>query len=600
MRCRTAAAAVALGLLSGCASVPTHSVAHAVENVDPLRPRSGPPVQYDVRPAPGASQSLVVSMFMQSFQGWQNGHDSARSFMTGRASRAWQKDNDQILLSEDTPSVGPVGSDNVIPVTFTPLGVVAEDGSYRPAVGDAAKPHTWPLKLIKTPEGEWRIDKPPPEPGVVLPWSAFQRYYAPHTVYFLDPSGSRLVPDVRYLPIEPDSLVNRLVRLIMAGPSDWLAPAVISDLAPVKLNQVDVDSFRHVVRVDVSGLNAQFDDVRQGAVAQLVETLGAVAVQSAGSSALYGVQVVSDGQPVDLRETRGSVLTPADLFSYDPNALPDLSAGTTTAPGRPSLADQGKVQAYYVRAGGVFTLDGSPVTDDHHRLSAVGISTDLDKLAGVGPRPAGHGLTLWLGTLPGGPLHASRLAASRLSRPTWDRATTSFWVVANGRYVQRVSMDGRVHPVQLDGSVDGPIGALRLARDGTRVAFVAGAAGRQHVYVARVRSDGDSIRLEQPIPVAARLVAVADLAWAQPAGLLVLGVTVGGQQVVQSVSTDGYPVQPIQLAPDGSTTITAAPGRAAAVGSSAGDGTISVNQGNAWVSPGGKDEIHGAAPAFPG
>jgi hypothetical protein len=603
MRWRSAAAVAALGLLTGCASVPTHSAAHVVEN-NPSQLHSGPPLQYDVRPEPGASQSIVVSLFLQSFQSWQNGHDSSRSFMTGRASRAWQDDDDQIVVSADSPEVGQVSSDNVVPVTFRPVGVVAKGGSYRPAVGAAARPRVWRLKLIKTPEGEWRIDKPPPDPGVVLSSKEFGLYYAPHTVYFLDPSGSRLVPDVRYLPIDPDSLVSRLVQLVTAGPSDWLAPVVTSDLGPVRLNRIDIDPVQHLVRVDLSGLNAQVNDVRQGAVAQLVGTLGAVAVPSTGSGALYSVQVTSDGQRVDLPDAHSTVLTLADLASYDPEVLPDVSAGTASAPGRRSPVDQGKVETYYVHGGAVFTLEGKRVSDARHHLSAVGVSTDLDNLAGVGPRPDGHGVTLWLGKLAGGPLRASKLTASTLSRPTWDRATGSFWVVADGRYLRRVSMDGGVHPVQLGGSVRGPVGALRLARDGTRVAFVAGVEGHRQVYVARVRSDAGSINVEQPLPVAAGLADVSDLAWAQPALLEVLGVS-RGQLMAWRVNTDGFvsadglTVQTGEAVPAGTTTITAAPGRSLAIGGSLGGGTISVNQGNAWNSPG-KGVVHGAAPTFPG
>src|SRR5262249_43359269 len=195
---------------------------------------------------------------------------------------------------------------------------------------------------------------------------------------------------------------------------------------------------------------------RLGAVAQLVWTLMQL-------TSVFGVQVTSDGQPVELRDLNSAVLGATDLPQFDPDALPDGGAG-------PAGAD---IQAYYLRAGAVYTLDAKPVLDGRYRLGAVGVSPDLQLLAGVGPPPSGRGVTLLVGRLEGA-LHASSVRASSLTRPTWDRATGTFWTVADGQRILRVSLDGQVRPVRLTASWPGPIGALRLARDGTRVAFAAG------------------------------------------------------------------------------------------------------------------------------
>src|SRR5262249_61854120 len=79
-----------------------------------------------------------------------------------------------------------------------------------------------------------------------------------------------------------------------------------------------------------------------------------------------------------------------------PGARPTRTAGS------PAGGTAG-VQAYYVRDGTVFTLDGRQVLDGRYRLSAVGVSTDLRQLAGVGPAPSGPVLTLLAGPLAGPP-----------------------------------------------------------------------------------------------------------------------------------------------------------------------------------------------------
>src|SRR5262249_54668045 len=165
------------------------------------------------------------------------------------------------------------------------------------------------------------------------------------------------------------------------------------------------------VHIDLAALNAQVSDIRQGAVAQLVWTLTQL-------TSVFGVAVTSDGQRVDLGELTSPVLVATDLPGYDPDALPDTttaagSGRSATQPGRPGArptrtagspaGGTAGVQAYYVRDGTVFTLDGRQVLDGRYRLSAVGVSTDLRQLAGVGPAPSGPVLTLLAGPLAGAP-----------------------------------------------------------------------------------------------------------------------------------------------------------------------------------------------------
>jgi len=573
--------AVVIGLVAGCSSIPDSSAPRVVGHFDPSRDPAAQGVLQDTRPGVGATESQIVDGFIRAQPAWQDGHEPARRFLTTRAAERWHDDAETIVAAS-APKVGAIAADHVIPVTFTPVGRVSRDGSYLPEFGRAAAPVTWRLQLRKQ-DGEWRIDRLP-DTGVVLSRTQFEQSYRPYTLYFLDRVRGRLVPDRRYLPNDPGSLVQQLVRRLLDGPSDWLQPVVSNDLAPpVTLTGIRLE--HQVVHVDLGGLNVQVLQTRLGAVAQLVWTLTQL-------TNVFGVQVTSDGQRVELRDLDSAVLGATDLPQFDPDALPDSGTG-------PRPAGAAGVQAYYVRAGAVYTLDGGRVLDGRYRLSAVAVSTDLQLLAGVGPAPADQGVTVLVGRLKG-PLRGSPVRAGSLTRPSWNRSTGTFWTVADGLRILSVSPDGRVRPVGFNASWlgvrVGPIGALRLSRDGTRVAFAAGPAGHRRLYVGRATRTTRMVTIEDPVPITPALVDVRDVAWESATMLVVLGATAGRPVSPWRVLADGSSIDPSPMPPGfRMDAITAAPDDP--VVSSAG-GVLSVIQGT-WVSPG-RVRVSGTAPAYPG
>ena len=58
--------------------------------------------------------------------------------------------------------------------------------------GDGALPDPGPIELVQTPNG-WRIDRLPN--GVFLDWQQFQSACKRYTLYFVDPTGTTVVPD---------------------------------------------------------------------------------------------------------------------------------------------------------------------------------------------------------------------------------------------------------------------------------------------------------------------------------------------------------------------------------------------------------------------
>ena len=64
--------------------------------------------------------------------------------------------------------------------------------------------------------GEWRISDPPN--GLIMLEPDFERLYVERDVFFLDPTGQRVVPDPRLL-IKGDAQPTALVQRILDGPS---------------------------------------------------------------------------------------------------------------------------------------------------------------------------------------------------------------------------------------------------------------------------------------------------------------------------------------------------------------------------------------------
>jgi hypothetical protein len=574
-RVLAALAAVLALAASGCASLPTHSPAVALRKL----PRDGrvadpPEIQFDsAPPAVGATQAEIAAGFFAAQEAWQLGHARAREFLV--PDTTW-RDDLQVLVTEKAPTVGVPDGAHRVPVTVRPVAQLNADASYTPLAGSARV--TWKL-LMRRVNGQWRIVALPPGVGVVISRAGFERVYREYSLYFLDHSQQWLVPDVRYLPYDPAALPSELTQALLAGPSDWLAP-VVSDLLapPVTLANLVLGSDR-LVRVDVSGLNGLGRRPRRLAVAQLAWTLSQLGV--------IGVRVSSDGKAVDLPETQDDrPVLDSDFSDLDPDTVP------------------AHVPAYYLRDGALVTLDGrqpaGPAGTGQYGLDSVAVSSDRREVAGISV--GGSGQLLYAGPIDR-PLRAV-LSARTLTRPTWDRAATTFWTVLDGHALVRFGPTGRAATVrrELGGrgkpaavpARPGTVGALQLSRDGTRVALTLGPPGRQRLYLGVVGTD----QAGQPAVSGLRLISgtltdVRDLAWESAEVLAVLGRSGRGPLSAWRVPADGS---------DDLELLTNLPGRPLSISAgylqpplvSVADGTI-WQHGSDWTSA-----ARGSAPAYPG
>ncbi|WP_438287189.1 GerMN domain-containing protein, partial [Mycolicibacterium porcinum] len=203
--------------------------------------------------------------------------------------------------------------------------------------GEGALPDPGPIELVQTPGG-WRIDRLPN--GVFLDWQQFQSTYKRNTLYFVDPTGTTVVPDPRYVAVsDPDQLATELISKLVAGPRPELARSVRNLLdAPLRMRgpvtradggKTGVGRGYGGARIDLDNLSTTDPHSRQLLAAQIIWTLS-----RAGISRPYVIN--ADGAPLDDPLAAGRRTAP--VAAADTGAGPGAAAGLPAPPRRPTGA----------------------------------------------------------------------------------------------------------------------------------------------------------------------------------------------------------------------------------------------------------------------
>ncbi|MCW2569502.1 MAG: Lipoprotein LpqB, beta-propeller domain-like protein [Mycobacterium sp.] len=577
---RYAALAVALVLpLAACAGVPDGGAPVSVRTVPPAGSVQDEP---DVRiqppgPVAGSSPVRVVRGFLNAAVSSDDRHAVARTFLGAEAARAWPDDGPvRVFRLASVTSAGP----DTVRVRGRTVGVVGTDGAFT----SSDRPLDLLLRLRWT-GSVWQLVAPPP--GVYLQDVYFTQVYIPYSVYFVAAGSRRVVPDLRYLDrslgnAEP----SRLVRLLLAGPSSWLAPGVRTAFPPgtrLRGNAVRDDD---VLTVDLTA-EADFasPDDRAMLSAQLVWTLrqfqvNAVRIEVEGRR--FDAPGVGDVQAVD----RWQHLNPA-----------------APAPDLPAYQVRGGAVRVLVPSPGSPIPPGAPFGGAQARSGTLSAAVSLDGSALALVKAGRGGQRLYVGPS-AGPLPA-RYVAARLGRPTWGPRTSAVLVVADGTRLLLVPQTGPIREVAAPGlrpylARGRAVVAIRLAPDGIRLALVVG-TGPDAELLTGVLCGEDT---RAPSLVALRSVAtgltdLTDVGWSRERALVTVGRETGGELLPWELSSDGstrssssrsgLPAGPLgQLA--------ATPGDHVLVGAG---GTTYQRFFNSWGAPLSEDVV-GAEPFYPG
>jgi hypothetical protein len=451
MRSRTAAMLVALLLaLTGCAGLPT---------AGPVNPGLGAAEAPDVpdfsfspdRPQPGATPEQIVEGFVAAATGSQNDWEIAQLFLAPDIRESWQPEAGVTIDRPGSRTVTAI-EDGRVEMSVVVTASVDESGAYELADEPT---QTFSYGLAEQADGQWRITEVPD--GIVLDEDNFDNVFRAYSLMYFDPSWSYLVPDVRWFATRNPA--TRITRALLGStPSPWLQASVAS-AAPegVSLARQSVPVVQGVARIELTEAALDADPVTLGRLQRQLQA----SLQGAG---IAGAEMLVDGaaltvEPAPVRGTaidaRPLVLTD-DVFGFlsdgEVARLGDMSStieslGVTAV----SMGRGEETAAVSLSGGGVARVDAN------------GDTVTVDPRAGLADPALDPDGVIW--TVP-------------RDQPTALRATLA---------------DGTA--IDIDGAWAGSsrVQAIQISRDGTRMAAILTAGGRDWAVVSGIVRDADGV-----------------------------------------------------------------------------------------------------------
>ncbi|GAA0931190.1 LpqB family beta-propeller domain-containing protein [Streptomyces thermoalcalitolerans] len=588
-------------LLAGCATMPDSG---GMQDVESTSRRDTEVRVFATPPREGAPPAEILQGFLEALTSDDPQYATARQYLTEPAARRWRPESSTTVLANGpgiqvdrtTRNADADADDYTFMLTGSKVAQVDEQQSYTPVTGR----YSQPVRLTRDKKSrQWRIDVLPQ--GVVMGQSDFQRNYMSVNKYYFASdtrtgagAPATAVADPVYVRRRVDAM-TQLVRSLLAGPTNWLKPAVrssfpagtalrggVTGLTPDDQNKLTVPLNGKASKV---GREKCWEMATQllFTLQNLTPTVDTVALQRADGSTLCTLGEDRAGAVA----RRGSVKRPEYLYFIDDEGrlvrLP--GTGTTTEPVPGALGE------------GVQQLGSAAVSWDEH--TAAGVSAD--------------GRSLFVGSLVTGstlepPVLQSRGATEtdRLTAPSWD-ARGDLWVAdrdpARPRLLMLEQGVGAPVDVRVPG-LEGRVDAVRVAADGVRIALVVQAKdGHKSLFIGRIERDDSSG--DQPVvsvmglrPATPELEDVTAMSWAGDSRLVVAGREHGGVQTMRYVQVDGStPEGQAPAALTGVQSIAASEDdRLPLVASSSEDGIVRLPSGAQWQ----KVVKEGRAPVYPG
>ncbi|MDT3344666.1 LpqB family beta-propeller domain-containing protein [Microbacterium aquilitoris] len=494
-RLATAMAVVLAFALSACAGLPVGGPVHVGKAIDEVE---GPPDFSYVPDGPGrdATPQQIVEGFIAAGSGPRGNWEVAQEFLTSSFKQKWQPQAGVTVYTPGESSISSPADDEIV-FTVQPVANVDATGSYQPAE-EGRIPFTFSLEKE---QGQWRISQAPD--GIVLDANRFGSVFQSYDLSYFDPSWRVLIPDVRWFP--STNPATRITAALVSGTqSPWLGESVRSAFTgevtltqpsvPVEsgIAQISFDpSIRDLSRETLARMKAQLDASLAGAGILDVQML--VGDEPLDVTARTTRSTAVDTRPLVLKNGTFGFLSGSDIdevagfgeaFSEVEAEAVETDAARTTA-------------AVRTRSGAILRVDSD------------GTRTELDTRPGMtAPSIDPYGY-IW--TVPG------------------DQPTE---VVAYGR-------DGSAQKIPAGWVGAAGVTAMRVSRDGARVAALVRAGGRWSVWVAGIirDKDGAPTSIGDPLVVANIGGRGIDLTWID--GSTVALVFADGQQRVVREQTVG-------------------------------------------------------------
>jgi Lipoprotein LpqB beta-propeller domain/Sporulation and spore germination len=528
---------------SACVSIPHSGEVHAggalAENQD-----VEPPLNAPGRPLVGASPEQVVDGFFRSMAGYPQDLDIARLFLTQHAAATWEPQDSTRVLEQHTVAAGASGS---VVVDATESGALSARGTWRSAPYPG-RSFDRTFSLVRE-DGQWRITNPPQ--ALLISQDYFERYYAPYSLYFPGETGTTLVPDPIYVPVGPQ-VATLLAQGLLAGPTPWLAGAV-RGLVPAGTT-VDLSvpvSAAGTAQVSLSdSVQDLGPDERVELLAQFLWTLGQV-------PGIAKVELTTGGEPFAVSGLTRPVGV-NELSAFDPAGLSASGQIYGINKGRMVKVDAntvGPVSGVFGQPG----IDASSLAVDSQALQAAVVSANRQSVRVAPLLPSSdqnpEASTVWYA------------GAHNLIRPAWDESGR-LWLIDNDPSGARLIVVGadlvaRHYVVPRVTGQD--VRAIRVSRDGTRLAVVVGTGADSSIVLARIvrKPNGSVIRVDRAYTLQnpyQNLTNIVDVGWVAPTALSVLAGAEARRLLPYIVSIDGSEIVPSTGLPNiGARVITSSP-----------------------------------------
>lgn len=553
---RIIAVLAAVTCLAGCTGIPSGGWVTAQDNGERAEAFDEPYVRVvPTRPRDGWTPEQVVSGYLVAMANFDNDRESLRAYLAEGDS--WKPDRRPVVTVLDDPENGPnllsggplEGGEKETTVRLygVRLGQISPSGQYE-ALNQPNHEVTFTLRQAAP--DRWRITGHPRE--LVLFRRDVDRVFRTTNLYHFAPDRQSLVPDSVFLPLlNRSDLPSQLVGSLLSQTTPWLDGAVASSFPKGThlLGKVRLEEDVAIVNLSEEAAAGDVDQMS----AQLLWTLGQL------------TEIRSMRLQIDGRTRR----TSDGLAVQEKKRWEDLGPD---APGRVT----GEAQYLLAEDGRLALLQGDramPFPSLQGRVfQDAAVALNGQQFAGI------SGQALYVGDLSGGGQVRQVLKAERgatLLRPSWDRSG-NLWIVQNkGRsstlWLLSAGQEKAVRLAPLSELQPGQqIKALRVARDGVRVAALIGDDSQTEIQIGRIAPDdpGDDVYSLGFHSINAELGSVVDLAWRDADTLAVLGTAGASTSILPyEVPISGGAIRAIGGSFEGTpVSITAAPGKAILLG----------------------------------
>ncbi len=539
-----AAAVLAALVLAGCVSMPT---AGPVGEGDGAADEPGTvfPLAYSP-PADAEPVVLVQGFLAAAAAGLGDNYTVAKQYLTVGSRTEWVPGDSVVVYSTaSTLEFVEAGDGTQVSMTLPVVATVDADGRYTENPPGARRDVVF--DLVRDAADQWRIARL--DNGVLMSEPIFDSVYRAAPLYFLSPTRTALVPEVRWFPQR--NTATYAVRELLEGPSPWLRDAVrtaVPEGTRLAVESVPVDA-DGTATVDLTAVVATADTAERAQLkAQLREVLQLPRIRDLDVS-IAGVPMTEPASDGLVRDPSPGTL----LYALGGDRLVRLE-GTEVTP-----------------------VDGA---------APLGLAAPRGLALGTGGAPAvvldGAGSLVLVGGAGGTP--RTLLTGADLVEPSVDG---SGWIwsgeSAPAGGLTALTADGVVVCVGAGWLEDRAVRSLQVSRDGTRIAVVSTGADGVSLDVAGVVRDdsGTPQRLGDRLRVGARLLTATDVVWVDESTLAVLGTSGTTTGPTVHLVTVGGPTRALPPL-EGAVAVAAGRGERAVYALTAG-GDLSTLRGASWV-----------------